>query len=115
MERELAKKLKHGWFFAVPDPRSKNMSAINGKGNKTTEQRLRFGLVRAGIRGWKLRAGTLPGRPDFFFVREHSRFSLMAVFGMLAQVVVACRQQILYFGKRNSVEIENATKKLPEN
>lgn len=52
------------------EQRSRNMSAIRSRGNRTTEQALRFRLVRAGIRGWALHSKELPGRPDFVF-REH--------------------------------------------
>jgi DNA mismatch endonuclease (patch repair protein) len=43
------------------------MASIKGKGNKTTELKLRMGLVRAGLRGFRLHAAHLPGKPDFFF------------------------------------------------
>lgn len=43
------------------------MSAIRGKSNKTTELRLRLGLVRARFRGWKLNYRGLKGTPDIFF------------------------------------------------
>lgn len=43
------------------------MGKVRGKGNRTTELRLRFALVREGIRGWKLHIRTLPGKPDFYF------------------------------------------------
>lgn len=42
------------------------MGKIRGKGNRTTEVRLRLGLVRTAISGWCLHP-ELPGRPDFFF------------------------------------------------
>jgi len=48
--------------------RSRIMSRIRGSGNRTTEWRLRAGLVRAGVRGWNLGTRSdLPGRPDFVF------------------------------------------------
>jgi len=43
------------------------MGSIRGKGNKTTELKLRMGFVRAGLRGFRLHVGHLPGKPDFFF------------------------------------------------
>jgi DNA mismatch endonuclease Vsr len=43
------------------------MRAVKGKDNRTTERRLRSGLVRAGVRDWKVRAAGLPGTPDFVF------------------------------------------------
>lgn len=43
------------------------MAAVRGRGNRSTEARLRLGLVRAGICGWKLHPKDVPGRPDFYF------------------------------------------------
>jgi DNA mismatch endonuclease, patch repair protein len=53
-----------------PEQRSRNMSAIRSRGNKTTERALRFRLVRAGIRGWRLCVGDVLGKPDFVFSGE---------------------------------------------
>lgn len=50
--------------------RSRVMSAIRSKNNKSTERRMRALLVRAGIRGWRLHGKELPGRPDFVFDKE---------------------------------------------
>jgi DNA mismatch endonuclease, patch repair protein len=66
MEALLKLKLKNGRFDAVPMERSRIMSSIRGKSNKSTERTLRMALVRTGIRGWQLHAD-LPGRPDFYF------------------------------------------------
>lgn len=44
--------------------RARIMSAIKGKGNKTTEQVVARLLRRLGFRGWR-RHLDLPGRPDF--------------------------------------------------
>ena len=46
------------------------MSAIRSRGNRTTEQAVRYRLVRAAIRGWTLHAKNLPGKPDFVFERQ---------------------------------------------
>jgi len=43
------------------------MAAIRGKHNKTTELALRMALVRARLKGWKLHALELPGKPDIIF------------------------------------------------
>lgn len=67
MERLLKEKLEGGKFSDVPPKHSKRMSAIKGKGNKTTEVKLRFALVQAGIRGWKMHPRGMVGNPDFFF------------------------------------------------
>ena len=67
VEKVLKKKLPEGKFEDVPLKRSKTMSAIKSKGNKTTEITFRMALVRASIRGWKLHPKGLPGNPDFIF------------------------------------------------
>lgn len=46
------------------------MSSIRGKGNKSTELRLRMGLVNAGISGWTIHEDGLPGKPDFYFKKN---------------------------------------------
>jgi len=43
------------------------MRAIRAEGNKSTEVRFRLALVRAQLKGWKLRPKGLPGKPDFYF------------------------------------------------
>jgi DNA mismatch endonuclease (patch repair protein) len=54
--------------FARPSrARSRHMAKIKATGNATTEVRLRMLLVRAGIRGFSVQPGGLPGRPDFAF------------------------------------------------
>jgi len=70
MERRLRKTLKGGKFTNVPEKRSRTMSAIHGKNNRTTELILRMALVRAGIKGWKTNVKDLPGKPDFFFNKQ---------------------------------------------
>ncbi len=69
MERRLRESLPNRGFGVVDPKRSHTMSAIRGRGNKTTEQRLRLALVRYGIKGWVMHSRTLPGRPDFLFIR----------------------------------------------
>jgi DNA mismatch endonuclease (patch repair protein) len=69
MEKYLRLKLRGGKFSRVEPARSATMGKIRGKNNRTTEVRLRFALVRAGIRGWRLHA-SIPGRPDFYFSRQ---------------------------------------------
>ncbi|MBZ5602992.1 MAG: very short patch repair endonuclease [Acidobacteriia bacterium] len=53
--------------WLTPEQRSRNMSAIRSRGNKSTEKAVRFRMIRAGLSGWKLCTGTLPGKPDFVF------------------------------------------------
>src|SRR5271157_3554075 len=67
MERRLKSKLPNGQFVGVTLERSRIMSAIRGKSNKTTEVRLRMALVRHGVKGWVLHPGGLQGTPDFYF------------------------------------------------
>ena len=67
MEQTLKKHLPGGEFRDVSPGRSQAMAAVKSKGNKTTERRLRLGLVRARVSGWKLNVKGLKGRPDIFF------------------------------------------------
>jgi len=67
MERFLKSKLEKGAFVAVSPQRSRIMSAIRGKRNKTTELVFRMALVRAGVKGWVLHPATICGKPDFYF------------------------------------------------
>jgi DNA mismatch endonuclease (patch repair protein) len=62
-------------FSNTSDSRRDNMRAIRSRGNRTTEARLRGGMVRSGIRGWTLHSKQIFGVPDFFF-----RDCKMAVF-----------------------------------
>jgi len=50
-----------------PKTRSQIMASVRSKGNRSTELRLRALLVRYGIKGWKIQATELPGKPDFAF------------------------------------------------
>lgn len=70
MERYLKVVLGSNKFEGVQIARSKTMSAIRGKGNKSTEIALRMALVRFGISGWQLHRKDVPGKPDFFFSTE---------------------------------------------
>lgn len=67
VERELRRHLPGGEFKDVPRNRSMTMSAIRGRGNKTTEFRLRLALVRVGLSGWSVTPREVPGKPDFYF------------------------------------------------
>ena len=53
--------------WLAPDQRSRNMAAIRSHGNRSTENAIRFRMIRAGVCGFKLCASNLPGRPDFVF------------------------------------------------
>jgi DNA mismatch endonuclease (patch repair protein) len=70
MDRALREILPDGGFRDVSPARSRAMGKVRGKGNRTTERRLRSALVSAGIRGWRLHAKDMPGCPDFYFARE---------------------------------------------
>lgn len=50
--------------------RSKTMSAIRKRGNRSTEWKLRSALVRAGISGWVMHNSSVLGCPDFWFEKE---------------------------------------------
>jgi DNA mismatch endonuclease (patch repair protein) len=50
--------------------RSATMASIRSTGNRSTERRLRMGLVQAGISGWVLHSPDVFGRPDFWFARR---------------------------------------------
>lgn len=67
MERHLKSKLPNGCFASVSPQRSRIMSSIRGKSNRSTEQVFRMALVRAGVKGWVLHPKQLPGKPDFYF------------------------------------------------
>lgn len=70
MERILKQKLKGGVFSNVSFSRSRMMSSIRGKNNKSTELKLRMALVKAGVKGWSLHPPNVLGKPDIFFPRK---------------------------------------------
>ena len=47
--------------------RSEVMGRIPGRGNKSTERRMAAILRSGGVRGWRLHARDIPGRPDIYF------------------------------------------------
>lgn len=49
------------------ETRSRVMARVRSTRNRSTEWRIRAALIRAGVRGWRLNAKDLPGRPDFSF------------------------------------------------
>jgi DNA mismatch endonuclease, patch repair protein len=67
VERILREQLKGGVFEELTPDRSKIMGTVKSRGNKSTEVRLRFALVRTRIRGWRLHPKDITGKPDFFF------------------------------------------------
>jgi DNA mismatch endonuclease Vsr len=67
MRKDLSRALGPMKFANVSQQRSRNMSAIRSRKNKTTEQRLRLSLVRAGIAGWTMNPPGIAGCPDFYF------------------------------------------------
>lgn len=66
VESVLKATLPGGRFADVSPTRSRTMSAIRGKNNRTTELLLRMALVRSAFSGWVTHPD-LPGRPDFYF------------------------------------------------
>ena len=67
METALKRLLPDGRFDGVTPQRSRQMAAVKGRGNKTTETSLRMALVRSGISGWRMHPRGIRGKPDFFF------------------------------------------------
>jgi len=53
--------------WLTQEQRARNMSAIRSRGNKSTENAVRYRMIQAGLRGWKLCPGELPGKPDLVF------------------------------------------------
>lgn len=49
------------------ETRSRVMAKVRSTRNKSTEWRVRAGLVQAGIRGWTMHPSELSGKPDFVF------------------------------------------------
>jgi len=49
--------------------RSRVMRAVKSRGTRP-EGLLRLALVRGALRGWRIQADTLPGKPDFIFELE---------------------------------------------
>ena len=47
--------------------RSEVMASIRGRGNVSTEWRLRARLVSSGISGWKMHSSDIAGKPDIVF------------------------------------------------
>jgi len=70
LDRTLRAILPGGAFRHVPPARSRAMGKVRGRGNSSTEGRLRFALVSAGIDGWRLHARDIAGCPDFYFTEE---------------------------------------------
>ncbi|MCA1961610.1 MAG: very short patch repair endonuclease [Desulfomonile sp.] len=70
MEKRLREKLPLGGFNDVSPIDSARQKAVRGTGNRSTELRLRAGLVRAGVAGWKVRPKPMRGNPDFVFLEQ---------------------------------------------
>lgn len=50
--------------------RSQIMQSVRGKGNRSTEGRIRYRLVSSGLSGWRLHASDITGKPNFAFPQE---------------------------------------------
>lgn len=70
MESLLRQQLPSGKFINVCKVRSRTMSAIKGKNNKSTEIKFRLALIRNGIKGWRRHRKEIFGSPDFYFRKE---------------------------------------------
>ena len=53
------------------EARSRVMSNIRSKGNRTTERRVAAILRARRISGWKIHPHDMPGQPDFYFSSLH--------------------------------------------
>lgn len=53
-----------------PETRSAIMRAVKSRGARSTERRLRGAIVASGLRGWRMYADELPGKPDFIFLTK---------------------------------------------
>lgn len=70
LEKKLKKTLPGGAFKNVNPEHSLKMSKIRGRGNQSTEVKLKMHLVRQGIVGWKMHQKMGKSRPDFVFPSE---------------------------------------------
>jgi DNA mismatch endonuclease, patch repair protein len=52
------------------EKRSEIMAAVRGRGNRSTEARLRARLASNKISGWRINAKDIYGKPDFVFDRK---------------------------------------------
>lgn len=50
--------------------RSATMRAVKSRNVKSTERKLRAAMVSKGLKGWRMYADELPGKPDFVFLKE---------------------------------------------
>lgn len=50
--------------------RSAIMRAVKSKGARSTERRMRAAIVANGLKGWRMHADALPGKPDFVFEQD---------------------------------------------
>ncbi len=50
--------------------RSAQMARVRGKGNRSTEKKVEFALIEAGVGGWEKHPKGMVGKPDFFFPKH---------------------------------------------
>src|SRR5258705_4160663 len=50
--------------------RSAIMRAVKSKGSRSTEKKVRSAIVACGLRGWRMNADDLPGKPDIAFTKH---------------------------------------------
>lgn len=50
-----------------PHARSRLMASIRSSGNRSTELRFRALLICFGLKGWRVQAAEISGKPDFIF------------------------------------------------
>lgn len=65
-----AKEVTERTDHVSPTTRSSIMRAVKSKGARSTERKLRAAIVAKGIKGWRMHADELPGKPDFIFLER---------------------------------------------
>jgi DNA mismatch endonuclease Vsr len=76
------------------------MASVRSRGNRSTEQRLRFALVSHGVRGWRLGHGRYLGSPDFAFEKAHVAVFADGCFWHGCQCKVFPRTHTEYWGPK---------------
>jgi DNA mismatch endonuclease (patch repair protein) len=118
MEKILREKLPGGKFKNVSSQHRKIMQSVRGRGNLTTEARLRGGLVKAGVKGWRIHNKQLKGAPDFYFHKEKIAIFVDGCFWHGCPICGHVPKKNLSFWKlkitRNKVR-DNATNKFLRN
>ena len=113
MERILSKTLLGGKFENLTRVRSRIISAIPGRGNRSTEARFRSLLVREGFRGGICIQKKCEDAPTFSSPQIAWRYLLMVAFGTAAEDAATFPETIQSFGRQRSNATDAATGSLP--